>query len=271
MRGWMLVVWSVAVAGCQNPVQTLVAPDELLLTSQGQIASVSTKALDKEGRPVAAPVAFSSSDASVATVSAQGEITAHKSGDATVQLSAGQITRQIRVRVRIPARVVVLPETTVLTGLGSTVKMIARVLDESGLDVPGAALTWVVDGPEIASVVNGTVTALGVGACGVRASFGSLSAVSHVVVELPDFDSLELEPSELSLMTGQSDFVLASMTNADGKRVAGIPVEFVTSAPNVALVDSSGRVTGNSPGAATITARAGSLSASASVIVRVAK
>lgn len=268
MRCWMLVVWFVAVVGCRNPVETLVvSPDTLLLTSQGQEAILSTTTLDKKGQKVAATVEYSSSDETVATVSAQGKVTAHKSGDATVVVHAGPRDERVRVQVRIPSFVAVVPEAVVLKGLGSTTKLSARVLDEREREIPGAAVTWAVDPPERASVVNGTVTALGVGFCRVSASFGSISAVSTVVIELPDFESLVLEPSQLSLAVGRWEVVLASMTDADGKRVPGIPIAFETSSPEVAAVDSVGRITGISSGTAIITAHAATRSASVVVTV----
>lgn len=258
MRRWVFMASWLAAAGCGERVERLVvSPVELLLTSQGQEASLTTTALDRNGRPLASRIMFSSSDETVVTVTGQGKVTVHKSGDATVSARAGVAQARIDVRVRIPSLVSIEPETLRLSGLGATAKLAARVLDEEGREIPGAAVTWRVDGPQCASVLHGTVTALGVGECRVHASFGSMAAVANLAVEWPAFESLLLEPPALSMTRGQTDFVLASTIDAGGNRVGGVPIDFSSDSPHVATVDSNGQVTGISPGLATVTVRAG--------------
>lgn len=271
MRAWWWVATLVLVgaSGCRKPVETLqVTPAALLMTSRGQVSVLEVQALGPDGQPVETPLTFSSSDASVASVDAQGQVTAHKSGEAVIVTRAGEKSRSTEVQVRIPARIEVTPSAVTIVGLGGTARFEARVLDDLGRELPGAVVNWTVDDPRLASVVGGTVTGMRVGASQVTVSFGSVAEVAHIEVKLPPFASVELAPSAVKLVTGEHELLLASVKNDRGERVAGVPIAFESSAPEVASVDQGGKVTGGRPGRATITARAGDHTAAVPVTVR---
>lgn len=271
MRAWSVVVLVLGLwaSGCRKPVERLeVTPAALLMTTRGQASLLKVQAFDKHDEPVDARVTFTSSDESVATVDAQGQVTGHKSGEAVIVAKAGEHTRSVEVQVRIPARIDVSPPAVTIVGLGGTARFEAKVLDDLGRELPGAAVNWTVDDPRLASIVNGTVTAMRVGDSDVTVSFGPVAEVVRVEVRLPDFESVVLEPSPVTLATGEHELLLASVKNDQGQRVAGVPISFESSAPEVASVDQGGKVTGVSPGRATITARAGEHTATVPVTVR---
>ena len=72
-------------------------------------------------------------------------------------------------------------------------------------------------------------------------------------------DSIWVTPSELSLAVGQATRLEAMLIRRDGHREAGARFRFSSDQPDVAAVDSAGRVTALAPGTAGVTASSGGL------------
>lgn len=107
------------------------------------------------------------------------------------------------------------------------------------------SITWSSSNPAVASVSNGTVTAISRGSATITATSGGKSASCPVTVQ--DY-SLSLSESSLSLHPSESRIITASGTPA------GKSVEWSSSNSQVATVE-SGRIHAVSSGSATITAK----------------
>ena len=130
--------------------------DTLRLTVGGTeqlMATVSPESASEKG------VEWSSSAPDVASVDADGLVTAHKPGTAviTVTTGDGNFTASCTVSVRIPVTGVELDRDTLKLTVGGTEQLTATVSPESATD---KSLTWSSSDPDVASVnADGLVTA----------------------------------------------------------------------------------------------------------------
>ncbi len=130
--------------------------DTLRLTVGGTeqlTATVSPESASEKG------VEWSSSAPDVASVDADGLVTAHKPGTAviTVTTGDGNFTASCTVSVRIPVTGVELDRDTLKLTVGGKEQLTATVLPESATD---KSLTWSSSAPDVASVnADGLVTA----------------------------------------------------------------------------------------------------------------
>ncbi len=166
--------------------------------------------------------------------------------------------------------VTVSPATSQLTALGATVQLTARVLDQNGQAIAGAAVTWASSDAAVATVDGaGLVTAAGNGSATITASAGAASGTAVVTV-MQAAGSVVVEPAEATLSApGDTVRLAATALDANGNEVADAQFSWESSDAAVATVDDAGLVTAVGNGSATITASAGSASGTAEVTVAV--
>jgi len=207
---------------------------------------------------------WTSSDPSVATVDANGTVTAVKAGTATVTATASNgVKGEATVTVTDPTpitvpviNVVLTPNPMTLTegasGTLSTLVLPANATDKT--------LTWESSDPSVATVdANGTVTAVKAGTATVTAtaSNGVKGEASIIVTaktpETVDVTSVTLMPSSLSLTEGGNGTLRAIVlpTNATDQTLT-----WESKNPSVATVDANGTVTAIKEGTAIVTATA---------------
>ncbi len=154
--------------------------------------------------------------------------------------------------------------------IGQTVQLTAAVLDQNGQPVSGAVVTWSSNNVNVATVSNqGLVTAVGNGTATISARSGSLSQNASVTVRQA-VASITIEPAMATLMAiGETAQLTAAVLDENGQPVAGAVVSWSSGDETVATVSNQGLVTAVMNGTATITARAGSFTATAVVTVLV--
>ena len=132
------------------------------------------------------------------TVGAQS-LVARATGFTSVTFEATAVARPI-------ASLLVTPANPALTDVGLTVQMTARVLDDAGDEVPGAAVTWASSREDVAIVsATGLVTSVGAGQATITASTGSVSGSTVVTVTVPAAPPrLLLDPTSLSATATQT-------------------------------------------------------------------
>ncbi|MYJ91382.1 MAG: Ig domain-containing protein, partial [Gemmatimonadetes bacterium] len=261
---------SVPVTVMQSAGSIAIEPAMAVLMSLGETVQLSATVLDGNGQPVAgAVVTWSSSDVSVATVSAQGLVTAVSNGSATVTARSGSVSTSVPVSVMQSAgSIVIEPSSATLMSLGETVQVSASVLDGNGQAVAGAAVEWSSSDASVATVsAQGLVTALANGSVTVTARSGSASTSIPVTV-MQSAGSIVIEPSEATLMSlGETVQLSATVLDGNGQPVAGATVVWASSDASVATVSAQGLVTAVANSSVTVTARSGSASASVPVTV----
>ena len=177
-----------AVTVAQTAGSIEIEPDMVTLMSIGQTTQLTVTVRDGNGQPVAdAAVTWQSSDETVATVSAQGLVTAVKYGTATVTARSGDAFSRINVMVIQSARSISIePREATMAYIGETVQLTVTVLDQSGQPVEDAMVSWESSDESVATVdARGLVTSVMSGAARITARLGDLEDSIWVIVEIP--------------------------------------------------------------------------------------
>ncbi len=156
------------------------------------------------------------------------------------------------------SQVVVDPPAPTLNSLGGTLQLTAEARDASGarVSVPAADFSWSSSAPGIVSVdASGRVEALASGTATISASpaGSSVSGSSAVTVD-QSAASIVVTLDRDSIVSGSNAQATAAVTDAGGSPLTTSSPTWSSSAPLVATVDGSGRITGVSDGTAIIAA-----------------
>ena len=211
----------------------------------------------------AAPVYWSSSDGSVASVDSTGLVTATGIGTATITATANEKSDTCTVTVsEKPVTLLSLNYGKKEMYLGDVFALSAIVEPEDATD---GKVIWDSTDYTVASVnSSGVVTAKGIGTCEITATAGGKSASCSVSVGTKAVTDITLDYSSQSLYIG-GVFALAATVKPDD--AADPSITWSSSDTSVATVNSSGVVTAKRIGTCTITASAGDKSATCSITV----
>ncbi len=209
---------------------------------------------------------WTSSDPSIATVSAEGDeayIMAHSLGETTINVSCGQAMTTILVKVvPTPVESVTLNESYAEMMVNHTLNLIPTVLPEDATD---KTVIWKSSNPEVATVDgDGIVTALSLGDTQITASVATKSAICHIKVVPTPAESISLEPDKATMRVGGSVKLTETIYPDD---TTDKSVTWTSSNPAVATVDGEGNVTALALGEAEITAQCGDVSAKSLITV----
>ena len=201
-------------------------------------------------------VTWTSSNTAVATVDANGKVTAVAPGTAVIVVTTtdGGKTASCTVTVTsttIAVESVSLDKTSISLAEGETATIIATVSPDNATN---KAVNWTSSSPEVATVdANGNVTAVAAGttviiastADGGKTAFCTITVTASVVA----VESVSLNKSTLSLEEGATETLTATVnpSNATNKNVT-----WSSSNAAVATVDANGMVTAVAAGTAVI-------------------
>ena len=254
------------------PTHIAVTPALVSLTSLGQTAQLTAVVRDQRERPLpGAAATWSSSDVTVATVSASGVVTAVGRGAADITALSGAASGLSRVSVMQRAHSVTLSVSSFSLVTGDTLRIAAEAVDASGHAVADAVFTWMSSDEGVATVnASGVVTAVGGGAATVTATSGGAQAQASVTVSSPVPTHIAVTPALVSLTSlGQTAQLTAVVRDQRERPLPGAAVTWSSSAAEIATVNASGLVTARENGAATVTAVSGGASASSEVTVTI--
>ncbi len=257
-----------ATSGSGNVARLDATPPALALVVD-ESRTISARALDASGTPLARSLFWSVSDASVLSVSQAGTVTAIAPGSA--QVAASSNGRSVVVPVTVTARPVALVRVTPGTStvrVGQSTTLQVQLLDASGGPLSGRPVTWTTSAAAVATVgATGTVAGVSAGAATITAASGGVSGTAVVTVQPIPVASVSVTPATLALRQGATSTLTALTRDSAGRTLTGRVVAWSTSAPTVATVSSTGAVVGLAPGTATITATSEGRSATSAVTV----
>lgn len=154
----------------------------------------------------------------------------------------------------------VAPATNQFTSLGETQQFSAEARDESSAVVPGKTFTWLSSDSLVAEVSSsGLGTAVSNGTATFTATTDGVSGTATATV-MQSVASVVTMPDSTMLEVGDTTRLSADVDDANGYAVVGALVDWESSAPGVAAVDTAGLVTGVSVGTAYISATSAGLS-----------
>ena len=207
-------------------------------------------------------VLWTSSNPDVVDVD-KGLITAKEVGNATITAMVGGVRAKCSVEVTpsyIEVSSVKLDQSEVSLRAGETVTLTATVNPSDATD---KTVTWTTSDQTIATVSNGVVTAKKVGSATITAKAGSKTATCQITVVATEVTSVSLNKTTASLKAGETVTLTATVNPSDATDKT---VTWTSSDQTVATV-SNGVVTAKKVGTATITAKAGSKTATCQITV----
>jgi uncharacterized protein YjdB len=173
-----------------------------------------------------------------------------------------------------PASATLLVGVTDSASLGTTT-ISATLKDASGNVLSGRTVTWSSSATNVATVSTaGVVKAVGAGSATITATSESQTGNVSVTVTRPAVSTVALAPTSATLLVGVVDSTTLGSTtltatpmDASGHALSGRTVTWVSSAPAVATVSSTGAVKAVGVGSTTITASAEGQSGTAPITV----
>jgi hypothetical protein len=152
--------------------------------------------------------------------------------------------------------------------VGSTVQLQARTLAANGTLLTGRSITWASSASAVATVSGtGLVTGVAPGTATITATSEGRSAAVEVTVIPPPVATVVVSPAFVTLETGETATLQATLRDAQGNVLTGREVTWASGATAVATVDEDGVVTGVAPGEAAVTATSEGQSGVSSVTV----
>ncbi|HEX6533934.1 MAG TPA: Ig-like domain-containing protein, partial [Gemmatimonadaceae bacterium] len=215
------------------------------------------------------PVAWSTGDAGVATVSASGRVTGVHAGSTTLTATAEGVTATAAITVEVPtvATVTIAP-TSVSLLAGQSSQLTATVKDSRGQSLTDRTIAWSSTNTAVATVsAAGLVSGVAEGSTTIYATSERKKDSVRVSVSRAPVASVSVTPSSATIEAGKSAQLTATPEDAGGKPLAGRIVSWTTSSAAVATVSSTGMVTAVAAGSATVTATCEGKSGAASVSV----
>lgn len=227
---------------------------ETLNLSKGQTSQL-VATLTPEDADGDHKVTWTSSDAAVATVDQNGNVTAVADGVATITAAVGNMTATCEVTVKeIPLESIALDKETLELVKGASDTLTVQYNPETTTDDKG--VTWTTSDVSVATVENGVVTAVGTGTATITATsvMGDDITDSCEVTVTSPLQSLTLTADRTTddLEVGDTVNLTVGYNPEDTTDEKG--VTWTSSDENVATVDENGVVTAVAGGTATITA-----------------
>jgi hypothetical protein len=175
----LVCVWGMLLAaGCNTPAKieilhdpkiacTDIIPSPCFTARMGAPRLFVAVGFDEEGKALEGflPATWRTEHPELATVDAQGVVTAHQPGTTQLIATYGglEVARPLPVLCAGAARVDVTP-AGVTFWQGSSVQLAAKVLDGEGREIPCNPVEWLVHDPRIASITpQGLLTGLAQG------------------------------------------------------------------------------------------------------------
>jgi len=238
-------------------------PTASMLPSQQ--VQLSATVQDAMGGVLVRPVTWSSSASGIASVDANGLVTAIAPGRVDITAASEGSGTSASITVLAPVHVVSLEPVATTLYLGATQRLSATIFDATG-DLLSRTVAWSSSSPGVATVdAAGLVRALAPGTTTITATAAGIVGAANVTVVAPVGD-VQLSPSSVSLLTAESIQLTPVLRDLTGAVVVR-PIAWSSESPAIASVSSNGRVTAIASGTAVVRAVAEGVAATAEVTV----
>jgi len=197
-------------------------------------------------------ITWASSDEAVATVNAEGKVTAVALGEATVTATCGEVSTYCTVTVvATPAESITISQETATLKVGETVELTATVMPEDATD---KTVSWTSSDEAVATVdAEGKVTAVALGEAEITATAADGSGISAnclVTVNPVLAESLIISPESWNGVVNES-FRITAVVKPDN--TTDKTLMWSTNDATIATVDDNGLVSVLKEGSCRIT------------------
>lgn len=188
--------------------------------SLGSTVTLAATVRDSSGNALTdRSISWTTSNASIATVSGSGAVTGIASGTVTVTATAEghSASASITVPTVTPAPVatITVSPTTATIGIGATAQLVATLRDASNNILTGRTVTWSSSNGGVAFVsATGLVSGIGAGSATVTATSEGRTATAAVTVPAPATSSPANFASRWLTATGNTQTAFLDATNA---------------------------------------------------------
>ena len=211
---------------------------------------------------------YVSSNPAVATVDGAGLITGVAAGTTNITASSEGKSATAELRV-VPAPVnsvtVTLAQNSVAQGTTTTATAVLR--DDQGATLIGRDVVWISSNPQVATVNNGNVAAVGAGTSTITATSEGRSGSALLTVSPAPVATVLVSLSQSSITVGATAQATASARDANGNPLTGRLVQWSSSNPGVATVAGNGQITAVSAGTTTVSATSEGRTGSATLTI----
>jgi len=254
----------------QAAVASVAVTPTPLSMSVGQATQLAATLTDSSGRVLTGRVVtWASSNTSVATVSAQGSVTAVAAGSATITATSEGKSGTAAVTVSNVAvgSVVVQPQAPTITQ-GANVQLSATVRDVNGVIVTDRVVTWSSASPAVATVSSsGVVTGVGGGTATITATSEGRSGTTLVTVQQLPVATVTVQPANDTVLIGGTAQLTAVAKDSAGRTLTGRAIAWHSNSTAIATVDANGLVSGVTAGSTTVTATSEGKVGTATILV----
>jgi trimeric autotransporter adhesin len=201
-------------------------------------------------------VSWSTSNPSVATVSASGVITTLVPGTTTVQAtSEGQSGSAVLTVTAVPVATVTVALGQPTLTAGATTSASATLRGATGQLLSGRTINWASSNTAVATInATGAITAIAPGTVTISATSEGRTGSAVLTVTPPPVALVNVSLGAQSLQVGQTTTASAVARDAAGNVLTGRPVNWSSTTPSVASVNGAGVVTALAPGTTVISA-----------------
>jgi outer membrane protein OmpA-like peptidoglycan-associated protein len=202
-----------------------VAPATATFDALGGTQQLAASARDANNNPIpAAAFTWTSSDASVASVSPSGMVTSVGNGTARITATSGGRSAAATVTVaQTTASLTVTPAAATISRIGGTAQLMAQAVDANGRPVSGKTFTWTSDAANVVSVSgSGVATSVANGVAHISASADGKTAsatVTVVPIELPAVGASMIERA-VNFRVNRAVLLPAARTELDKVAIA---------------------------------------------------
>lgn len=180
---------SATVAVAQEPASVAILPESARLSTVGETVQLEAVVYDSGDAAIPGEaVSWSSSEPAVATVDANGLVTAVSRGTTQVKATSGNASMLAPVSVvfvREAFSITLNISAATLTEVGQGLQLVALVYDADGAAIPDAPVSWSSSEPAVAAVDdNGLVTAVFNGTTRITATSGGVNQFARISVDV---------------------------------------------------------------------------------------
>jgi uncharacterized protein YjdB len=251
-------------------VNVVPATLSLPLGSTSQLQAIANMS-DGSQQTLSSSVTWQTSQSALATVTAQGVVTAVGKGAAQVSATYQGLTSSASITVVSPALVsiAVTPASSSLpVGENEQLKATGTFTDGTTQDLTQLA-AWSSSAPTIATInAGGLASGLIVGSTTITAVSGTIQGTTTLTVVPPVLISIAVAPVNASITAGNTQPFTATGTYSDGStQDLTTTTTWSSLAPGVATIASTGLATGVAAGTSTVSATTGSITGSTMLTV----